>query len=384
MLVGPEHVHRAVVAVMRGGRPRAAWYAGWTSGSARRSARPKTWLTQSITGCRRAEVGAEQRGVGADLLGGAEVLGDVGAPEPVDRLLRVADDEQAARQRARAVASRCRAPGHRGGREPHRDLELDRIGVLELVEQDPLVARVQQRRGRRGGWRAAAGRARAGRGTRACRRHARASAAVEHERPDDRAAADRWRYVPRPRRISSSPIAADVALPRRAASASAAAPPCSFQLVLLPPLGALRQRSAIAATVVEAGADRVARGVEQPDDSSRDLRRALRPAGRRRVRSCVHSCSTASANSARCRARTVAVASRSTRSSTRSQLAWKSSATRRTPRWTPKPSNSHSCTNSLPPSIAPAGGSGSSSSRSSRSSHRSSEREVALELVEHA
>ena len=43
---------------------------------------------------RGAEVGGEVDLVGADLVGRAEVLRDVGAAEPVDRLLRVADDEQ--------------------------------------------------------------------------------------------------------------------------------------------------------------------------------------------------------------------------------------------------------------------------------------------------
>ena len=45
----------------------------------------------------RTEVGGQHDLVGADLVGGAEVLGDVGTAEPVDRLFRVADDEQPAR-----------------------------------------------------------------------------------------------------------------------------------------------------------------------------------------------------------------------------------------------------------------------------------------------
>ena len=96
-------------------------------------------------GRRRAEVGAQQCGLGAGLLGGTEILGDVGAPEPVDRLLRITDDEQALRERSQlspvGVVRRIVGPC----REPHGDLELDRVGVLELVEQDPLVARVQPR-----------------------------------------------------------------------------------------------------------------------------------------------------------------------------------------------------------------------------------------------
>ena len=82
--------------------------------------------------------------VGADLVGRAEVLGDVGPPEPVDRLLRVADDEQPTghRHELAPVVVLARIVGARG--EPHGDLELDRVGVLELVEQDPRVALVEQ------------------------------------------------------------------------------------------------------------------------------------------------------------------------------------------------------------------------------------------------
>ena len=46
---------------------------------------------------------------------------DVGATKPVDRLLRVADDEQLAR--------------HVAGEE-QQDLGLDRIGILKLVDED--------------------------------------------------------------------------------------------------------------------------------------------------------------------------------------------------------------------------------------------------------
>ncbi len=71
----------------------SGWYAGWTSGCSTISSE-NTWLTQSITAADERKLALSSAGLGADLLGGAEVLGDVGAPEAVDRLLRVADDEQ--------------------------------------------------------------------------------------------------------------------------------------------------------------------------------------------------------------------------------------------------------------------------------------------------
>ena len=82
--------------------------------------------------------------VGADLVGRPQVLGDVGAPEPVDRLFRVADDEQPA-----GLGHELAPVGVVGGivgarREPDGDLELDRVGVLELVEHDPRVAGMEQ------------------------------------------------------------------------------------------------------------------------------------------------------------------------------------------------------------------------------------------------
>ena len=60
-------------------------------------------------GLRRAEVGRQRDAVGADLVGGAQVLGDVGAAEAVDRLLGIADDEQAAGERLQP------SPGRRAG-----------------------------------------------------------------------------------------------------------------------------------------------------------------------------------------------------------------------------------------------------------------------------
>ena len=62
----------------------------------------------------RTEVGAQRRLLGADLVGGAQVLGDVGSPEPVDRLLRVADDEQPAGERLRALVQSAAWAGSSG------------------------------------------------------------------------------------------------------------------------------------------------------------------------------------------------------------------------------------------------------------------------------
>ena len=58
----------------------------------------------------------------------------LGATKAVDRLLRIADQEDA---RTRGVRIRCQ-PGE-------QDLPLQGIGVLELVEQDVLVTRIQPR-----------------------------------------------------------------------------------------------------------------------------------------------------------------------------------------------------------------------------------------------
>src|SRR5207245_10059019 len=63
-----------------------------------------------------------------ELSADARVGTDVGAAETIDRLLRVADDEQLA--------------GHVVG-EQQQDLGLDGIGVLELVDEDADELRLQ-------------------------------------------------------------------------------------------------------------------------------------------------------------------------------------------------------------------------------------------------
>ena len=75
--------------------------------------------------------------------GRPHVLGDVGAAEAVDRLLGIADDEQPTRKRPESVPVGVVGGVVGSGGEPDRDLELDRVGVLELVEEDAAVAIVQ-------------------------------------------------------------------------------------------------------------------------------------------------------------------------------------------------------------------------------------------------
>ena len=72
---------------------------------------------------------------------------DVGAAEAVDRLLRVAHEEKATGVgwSQRLVAPRPRGDVGPGGRQEHRDLDLQRIGVLELVDEDTLVSRPTRR-----------------------------------------------------------------------------------------------------------------------------------------------------------------------------------------------------------------------------------------------
>ena len=80
--------------------------------------------------------GAERGQAVADLA----VDADVGAPEAVDRLLRIADEEQ--RARPRPDLPPVGLVGIVGG-EQQQDLGLQRIGVLELVDEDAREARLE-------------------------------------------------------------------------------------------------------------------------------------------------------------------------------------------------------------------------------------------------
>ena len=84
--------------------------------------------------------------LGVDLL----VDADVGAAEAIDRLLRIADDEQFAGHQAqrRPVAF---GGLRRLGRQVPGDLRLQRVGVLELVDEDPVEPRLGAARARRDG-----------------------------------------------------------------------------------------------------------------------------------------------------------------------------------------------------------------------------------------
>ena len=64
---------------------------------------------------------------------------DVRAAEAVDRLLRIADDDEPARARD--------APSPSTSRQQQRELGLDRVGVLELVDQHAAVAAAGSTRG---------------------------------------------------------------------------------------------------------------------------------------------------------------------------------------------------------------------------------------------
>ena len=65
---------------------------------------------------------------------------DVGAPEAIDRLLRIADEEQLPGNRPHAGPV---ALVGIVGREEQQDLGLERIGVLELVDEDVREARLE-------------------------------------------------------------------------------------------------------------------------------------------------------------------------------------------------------------------------------------------------
>jgi len=101
----------------------------------------------------RAEVCRQQQPLAPrhhDAVADAVVDVDVGAAEAEDRLLGIADDEQRAgskRERERIDGRAAVAVAGRrglGGGEHQEDLRLDRIGVLELVDEEPPVLRLQR------------------------------------------------------------------------------------------------------------------------------------------------------------------------------------------------------------------------------------------------
>ena len=88
-----------------------------------------------------AVVGGERHAVaaGAEPLGGPQEQRDVGPAEPVDRLLGVADEEQPAGLGRRPRPTGVGAGVGRGGDEDGQ-LDLDGVGVLELVDEEAPVA----------------------------------------------------------------------------------------------------------------------------------------------------------------------------------------------------------------------------------------------------
>ena len=88
---------------------------------------------------RRPEVAGELVQRRAERTTGAEERSDVGAPEAVDRLLGVADDEEPPGIGGDLVPRSVARVGI-AGREQRGEVALDRVGVLELVEEQARVA----------------------------------------------------------------------------------------------------------------------------------------------------------------------------------------------------------------------------------------------------
>ena len=108
-------------------------FAGWIPGCSTNT-RSNSSFTQLEDGLGRAEVLLEPlEAAGQRPALDRVVGGDVGAAEAVDRLLRIADDEQAPGLR-HELAPVALGAGWRA--DPGDQLGLDRIGVLELVDQD--------------------------------------------------------------------------------------------------------------------------------------------------------------------------------------------------------------------------------------------------------
>ena len=88
--------------------------------------------------CRPEVAGEKARGRFGEAFARGEERRDVGAPEPVDRLLGVAHEEQSPGVDGH-VGPRPVAVGRIARPEQRGQLDLDRIGVLELVDEDTAV-----------------------------------------------------------------------------------------------------------------------------------------------------------------------------------------------------------------------------------------------------
>ena len=97
-----------------------------------------------------AEVGGDRehgvRGPGAKRLARPDIGRDVGAAEAVDRLLGIADQEQRARAKRECRPVGAIAVPRRLAAEAPEYLGLQRVGVLELVDEDVAEARGQSAR----------------------------------------------------------------------------------------------------------------------------------------------------------------------------------------------------------------------------------------------
>ena len=100
----------------------------------------KTWLIQASTGAVVRKLACRTTWPPIRCCA-VQVGGDVGAAEPVDGLLRVSDHEQAALRHGH-VGPAGRAAARAGG-DADGQLDLDRVGVLELIQQQPPVALLQ-------------------------------------------------------------------------------------------------------------------------------------------------------------------------------------------------------------------------------------------------
>ena len=145
----------------------ASWARGWISW-------PKTVLTQSRTGgtVRKLVVSATRLAERALRRRGTWRCRPAGSGRSTASGRR----PRTAARRAPSTSRQSRRVARRAAGDPDRELDLDRVGVLELVEQQPLVPVAAAPPGRRRGGAAGRGPAPAGRGTPAGRRRRRSSA----------------------------------------------------------------------------------------------------------------------------------------------------------------------------------------------------------------
>src|SRR5205085_3210823 len=78
-----------------------------------------------------------------EAVSGVQEQTDIGATEAVDRLLRVTDEEETWIVHNDVLPPFRHGSGARS--EEDGELDLDRVGVLELVDQQPGVATVKRR-----------------------------------------------------------------------------------------------------------------------------------------------------------------------------------------------------------------------------------------------